>query len=117
MSCGDPFPSVWADPQQGFWVCVWVSGEYGYSRERLHLSSVIPQGCPEVGEEELVSVPEAKFTKGEFQVGMPLPLPTPSLVRILGSCWQLGGVRLSVLFPGGWTVAQNNLTLKPLPHG
>lgn len=34
-------------------------------------SSVIPQGCPEVGEEELVSVPDAKFTKGEFQVGMP----------------------------------------------
>uniref|UniRef100_A0A8D2DN05 Paladin n=1 Tax=Sciurus vulgaris TaxID=55149 RepID=A0A8D2DN05_SCIVU len=28
------------------------------------------QGCPEVGEEELVSVPDAKFTKGEFQVVM-----------------------------------------------
>ncbi|EGV93769.1 Paladin [Cricetulus griseus] len=27
-------------------------------------------GCPEVGEEELVSVPDAKFTKGEFQVVM-----------------------------------------------
>ncbi|KAM6182282.1 paladin [Erethizon dorsatum] len=28
------------------------------------------RGCPEVGEEELVSVPDAKFTKGEFQVVM-----------------------------------------------
>lgn len=28
------------------------------------------QGFPEVGEEELVSVPDAKFTKGEFQVVM-----------------------------------------------
>ncbi|KAM4852281.1 paladin isoform 2-T4 [Thomomys bottae] len=28
------------------------------------------QGCPGVGEEELVSVPDAKFTKGEFQVVM-----------------------------------------------
>ncbi|XP_076961544.1 paladin isoform X2 [Callospermophilus lateralis] len=28
------------------------------------------QGCPEEGEEELVSVPDAKFTKGEFQVVM-----------------------------------------------
>ncbi|XP_051009070.1 paladin [Acomys russatus] len=27
-------------------------------------------GCPEVGEEELVSVPDAKFTKGEFQLVM-----------------------------------------------
>uniref|UniRef100_A0A8C5KMV4 Paladin n=1 Tax=Jaculus jaculus TaxID=51337 RepID=A0A8C5KMV4_JACJA len=30
------------------------------------------RGCPEVGEEELVSVPDAKFTKGEFQVVMKL---------------------------------------------
>lgn len=31
-----------------------------------------------MGEEELVSVPDAKFTKGEFQVGMPVsPLPHP----------------------------------------
>lgn len=28
------------------------------------------RGCPELGEEELVSVPDAKFTKGEFQVVM-----------------------------------------------
>ncbi|XP_005005369.1 paladin isoform X2 [Cavia porcellus] len=28
------------------------------------------RGCPEVGEEELVSVPDARFTKGEFQVVM-----------------------------------------------
>lgn len=50
-----------------------------------------------MGEEELVSVPDAKFTKGEFQVGMPLP-PTPPPLRVtsLGSCWQLGGVGLSV---------------------
>lgn len=40
-------------------------------REESPSSSVIPQGCPEVGEEELVSVPDAKFTKGEFQVGVP----------------------------------------------
>lgn len=30
----------------------------------------LPQGCPEVGEEELVSVPDARFTKGEFQVSV-----------------------------------------------
>lgn len=32
---------------------------------------VLSQGFPEVGEEELVSVPDAKFTKGEFEVSVP----------------------------------------------
>lgn len=35
------------------------------------LAAVLPQGFPKVGEEELVSVPDAKFTKGEFEVSMP----------------------------------------------
>ncbi|KAL0616927.1 Paladin, partial [Plecturocebus cupreus] len=33
------------------------------------------QGFPKVGDEELVSVPDAKFTKGEFQVSMPCGVP------------------------------------------
>lgn len=39
------------------------------------LAAVLPQGFPEVGEEELVSVPDAKFTKGEFEVSMPQGAP------------------------------------------
>lgn len=41
------------------------------------------RGCPEVGEEELVSVPDAKFTKGEFQVVMKVVqlLPDGHLVK------------------------------------
>lgn len=34
-------------------------------------AAVLPQGFPEVGEEELVSVPDAKFTMGEFEVSTP----------------------------------------------
>lgn len=35
------------------------------------LAVILSQGFPEVGEEELVSVPDAKFTKGEFEVSVP----------------------------------------------
>lgn len=38
-------------------------------------ASVPTQGFPEVGEEEFVSVPDAKFTKGEFQVSTPWRAP------------------------------------------
>lgn len=38
-------------------------------------AAVLPQGFPEVGEEELVSVPDAKFTKGEFEVSTPHRAP------------------------------------------
>lgn len=34
-------------------------------------AAVLSQGFPEAGEEELVSVPDAKFTKGEFEVSVP----------------------------------------------
>ena len=38
-------------------------------------AAVFSQGFPEVGEEELVSVPDAKFTKGEFEVSVPPRVP------------------------------------------
>lgn len=38
-------------------------------------AAVLSQGFPEVGEEELVSVPDAKFTKGEFEVSTPQGAP------------------------------------------
>lgn len=38
-------------------------------------AAVLSQGFPEVGEEELVSVPDAKFTKGEFEVSVPPRVP------------------------------------------
>lgn len=51
-------------------------------RETYSLGGVLPtpatvlhQGFPEVGEEELVSVPDAKFTMGEFEVSMPCGVP------------------------------------------
>jgi hypothetical protein len=44
-------------------------------------AAVLSQGCPEVGEEELVSVPDAKFTKGEFQVSMSCGIPGGTLGR------------------------------------
>lgn len=62
-----------ADPQRGFWArgCGRVqSGSW------LPVpAAVLSQGFPEVGEEELVSVPDAKFTKGEFEVSVPPRVP------------------------------------------
>lgn len=51
-----------------------------------------------------MSVPDAKFTKGEFQVSMPTGPWECRAGRNHVSCWQLGGVGL----------AQNSLTLEPL---
>lgn len=51
----------------------WCAGEGATWTEVLPVpAAVLPQGFPEVGEEELVSVPDAKFTKGEFEVSVPL---------------------------------------------
>lgn len=65
MSSLDPFHQSWQTSSR-------ASGcRDGIEEGDAPSISVILQGCPEVGEEELVSVPDAKFTKGEFQVGMP----------------------------------------------
>lgn len=54
-------------------------------------AAVLPQGFPEVAEEELVSVPDAKFTKGEFEVSTPCTVPGGHLGEGEGtSCWQAG---------------------------
>lgn len=54
-------------------------------------AAVLPQGFPEVVEEELVSVPDAKFTKGEFEVSTPDTVPGRHLGEGEGtSCWQVG---------------------------
>lgn len=71
-------------------------------REESPSSSVIPQGCPEVGEEELVSVPDAKFTKGEFQVGVPPGSLECYADWNLGSCWRFSGGGAGFLLPR-WT--------------
>ena len=58
---------------------------------------VLPQGFPDVVEEELVSVPDAKFTKGEFEVSPPRRVPGGRLGEAWGRgegecCWQGLGV-------------------------
>lgn len=55
-----------------------------------------------MGEEELVSVPDAKFTKGEFQVSMLLPSLGPWECCMGWNSWvRLGWVELAFCFPDG----------------
>lgn len=54
------------------------------------LAAVLSQGFPEVGEEELVSVPDAKFTKGEFEVSTPQGAPRGHLGEGRGRVLPVG---------------------------
>lgn len=67
-------------------------------------AAVLPQGFPEVVEEELVSVPDAKFTKGEFEVSTPC--------TVVGG--TPGGGRGHVLV-ADWEEFSELLLLFPLP--
>ncbi|XP_030797305.1 paladin isoform X4 [Rhinopithecus roxellana] len=59
------------DPRTGFvFSCLSGQGRTTTAMVVAVLAFWHIQGFPEVGEEELVSVPDAKFTKGEFQVVM-----------------------------------------------
>lgn len=64
-----PFHQSWAAPKSSP-----ARGSWRWEGASVS-AAVFPQGFPEVGEEELVSVPDAKFTKGEFQVSMPCGVP------------------------------------------
>ena len=67
MTCG------LADPQRG--LSAWGCGRVQSGSWLPVPAAVLSQGFPEVGEEELVSVPDAKFTKGEFEVSVPPRVP------------------------------------------
>lgn len=60
-------PVGWADPWQG---APGMRERHSQGRSAPVPAPVLPQGFPDVVEEELVSVPDAKFTKGEFEVSM-----------------------------------------------
>ncbi|XP_008832123.1 paladin [Nannospalax galili] len=79
--------ALWAaltrDPGTGFvFSCLSGQGRTTTAMVVAVLASWHIRGCPEVGEEELVSVPDAKFTKGEFQVVMKVVQLLPDGYRV-----------------------------------